>query len=123
LCPDPKDPHCTDLPLVDELSNRKGLQYSAAIASGGTFGKVMARIINFFAGDDAAPAPVSTGTPKPSPNFEAPTNAAQPVPSDFLQATPFVWANRPSSTQTAIGGSTMSGASQSIPQGANRLQM
>jgi len=81
LCPDPKDPHCTDLPLVDELSDRKILQYSASIASGGTLGKIMANVISFFIGEDPSPAPVSAGGPKPSPNFETPTNPAQPVPT------------------------------------------
>ena len=58
LCPDPKDPHCTDLPLVEISTTRNIIKASAAIASGGTFGRVMAGVI-----DGALGPATETGPP------------------------------------------------------------
>jgi hypothetical protein len=47
-------------PLVDELSNRKIIQYSAAIASGGTVGRVLSAVVDELVGDDEQPASTAT---------------------------------------------------------------
>lgn len=52
LCPDPKDPHCTDTPLVEVTTNRNVVKAAAAVASVGTFGRIMSAIIDRFAGEE-----------------------------------------------------------------------
>lgn len=84
LCPDPKDPRCTDLPLIDQLSNRRIIKYSAAIAtflaSGGALTRLANGVLSDLLGDDPPPQPVK-GKPRSSPNFLTPTNPPQAVPT------------------------------------------
>jgi hypothetical protein len=82
LCPDPKDPWCTDLPMESQMSNRRIIVASVGIASSGMLGRVITAAVDFLVGPDPAPAPVSRG-PRPSPKFETPTNPASPVPTSL----------------------------------------
>jgi RHS repeat-associated protein len=62
LCPDPKDPRCTDLPIENELTNRKIIEYSAAIATfftGGALSRVVNRLVDAIVGKDPHSQPVS----------------------------------------------------------------